>query len=143
MVNAGTILYWWIQMHLFTFKHVLDQIFLKLFYDQFKARYIYIRTLTPNTLCCICLGRCCLRLETRVIINNAFFACFRAFVGQFHDHIGWTTSMPFGSNNSWNFRKNWKIEIEKLISLSRTFWFWFFFVCVCDSKWYLFLLRPH
>ena len=31
--------------------------------------------------------------------KNAFFACFGAYVGQPHVHIGWTTSMPFASIN--------------------------------------------
>ena len=44
--------------------------------------------------------------------KNAFFACFWAYVGQSHNHIGWATSMPFASinptnsrTNPWNFHK--------------------------------------
>ena len=41
-----------------------------------------------------------------------FLGCFCTYVGQPHDHIGWATSMPFGSinptnptPNPWNFHK--------------------------------------
>ena len=34
--------------------------------------------------------------------KNVFFACFWAFVGQPHSHIGWAKSMPFTSINSTN-----------------------------------------
>ena len=52
--------------------------------------------------------------------KNAFFACFWAYVGQPHNHIGWATSMPFASiyptdprTNSWNLCKQywyWKTQ---------------------------------
>ena len=45
--------------------------------------------------------------------KNAFLACFRAYVGQPHDYIGWEKSMPFASinltsprTNPRNFREN-------------------------------------
>ena len=45
-------------------------------------------------------------------IKNAFLACFWAYVGQPHGHIGWAIPMPFASMNStnprtapWNFHK--------------------------------------
>ena len=38
--------------------------------------------------------------------KNAYFGCFRPFVGQPHDHIGWASSMPFASINPTNPRTN-------------------------------------
>ena len=55
--------------------------------------------------------------------KNAYFGCFRPFVGQLHDHIGWASSMPFASinptnprTNPWNFGRNCSAfdEVEKL-----------------------------
>ena len=52
-----------------------------------------------------------------------FFACFGAYVGQSHRHIGWAKSMPFASFNPTNRRTNpWNFggicsafdEVEKL-----------------------------
>ena len=52
-----------------------------------------------------------------------FFACFGAYVGQPHGHIGWAKSMPFASFNPTNPRTNpWNFggicsafdEVEKL-----------------------------
>ena len=44
--------------------------------------------------------------------KKAFFGCFRPYVGQPDDHIGWATLMPFVSiystnprTNPWNFRE--------------------------------------
>ena len=46
------------------------------------------------------------------LLTLQFFACFRPYVGQPDDHIGWATSMPFASiyptnprTNPWNFPK--------------------------------------
>ena len=55
--------------------------------------------------------------------KNAFFAYFRAYVGQPHGHIGWAKWMPFASFNPTNPRTNpWNFggicsafdEVEKL-----------------------------
>ena len=81
--------------------------------------------------------------------KNAYFACFRAYVGQPHGHIGWATSLPFASINPtnprtdpWNFHK--KIlrigGVEKLsffesaiLNFFFDFWFFFFF-CFIPMK---------
>ena len=49
--------------------------------------------------------------KTDTVLSSKM-ACFWAYVWQPHDHIGWTTSMPFASinptnprNNPWNFHE--------------------------------------
>ena len=68
-----------------------------------------------------------------------FLSCFWAYVGQPHDHIGWSTPMPFASINPTNPRTNpWNFH-EKILRiggagkwgfypffLSRPFWIFFF-----------------
>ena len=104
-----------------------------------------------TTVVCILFRICYFGLEARVIIkiltqavrHNArnwqkpqknIFACFRPYVGQPDDHIGWSTLMPFTSiypidprTNSWNFRKKyWELTRKK----TQLFWvgnFEFFF----------------
>ena len=78
--------------------------------------------------------------------RNAFFACFRAYVRQPHDHISWATPMPFASINStkprtnpWNFHKKyWELaELENEVFLSRPLWNFFFkkiFFCFISIK---------
>jgi hypothetical protein len=67
--------------------------------------------------------------------KNAFLACFRAYMGQPHDHIHWATSMPFASinptnprTNLWNFHeKNLRIgDFEKLIFFESAIFNFFF-----------------
>ena len=55
----------------------------------------------------------CLSTKQPKNTKNAFFACFWAYVGQPHSHIGWALSMPFASitptnprTNPWNFGGN-------------------------------------
>ena len=51
------------------------------------------------------------RSKTGKNIKNAFLSCFRPYVGEPDNHIGWATSMPFTSinpitnprTNPWNF----------------------------------------
>jgi hypothetical protein len=70
--------------------------------------------------------------------KNAFFVflgCFCTYIGKQHDHIGWTTSMPFTSINSTDpriFAKQfWELAILKnSVLLSRPFWNFF-----CSSPW--------
>ena len=50
--------------------------------------------------------------------KNAFFACFWAYVGQPHDHIGWVTSMSFTSINPTNPRTNPWNFYEKILRIS-------------------------
>ena len=68
--------------------------------------------------------------------KKCIFACFWAYVGQPHGHIGWATSMPFASFNYTNPRINpwnvWKKYWENLsffelaiLSLKKTFFFCF------------------
>ena len=49
--------------------------------------------------------------------KNPFFACFRAYVGQPHNHIGWTRSMPFASINPTNPRTNPGNFHEKILRI--------------------------
>ena len=77
----------------------------------------------------------------------AFFACFGAYVGQPHGHIGWAKSMPFASinptnprTNPWNFHEKilriggagkWGFfEAAILNFLSRPFWIFLCFISV-------------
>ena len=55
--------------------------------------------------------------------KKAFFGCFRPYVGQPDDHIGWAKTMPFASinptnprTNPWNFGGNCSAfgDVEKL-----------------------------
>ena len=48
---------------------------------------------------------------------NAFFACFRPYVRQPDDHIGWATSMPFASINSTDPRTNPAQFREKILRI--------------------------
>ena len=61
--------------------------------------------------------------------KNPIFDCFRAYVGQPHNHIGWATSMPFASFNPTNPRTN-PVDFHKKL------------LRVCDFEKYLFLSRP-
>ena len=70
----------------------------------------------------------------RSCLPLAFFACFWAYVGQPHNHIGWATLMPFASINSTNQRTNpWNFR-EKILRIggagkwaffNQPFWFFF------------------
>ena len=79
--------------------------------------------------------------------KNAFFACFWAYVGQPHGHMGWAKSVPFASinptnprTNPWNFHEKilriggagkWGFfEAAILNFLSRPFWIFFCFISV-------------
>ena len=46
-----------------------------------------------------------------------FFACFWAYVGQPHNHIGWVTSMPFASINPTHPRTNPRNFHEKILRI--------------------------
>jgi hypothetical protein len=51
--------------------------------------------------------------------KKCIFACFWAYVGQPHDHIGWATSMPFASINPTNPRTNpWNFW-KKILRIGR------------------------
>ena len=66
--------------------------------------------------------------------KNALFACFWAYLGQPHDHIGWAKPMLVASINSTNQRTNpWNFR-EKILRIggagkwvffSRPFWIFF------------------
>ena len=59
--------------------------------------------------------------------KNVFFACFRAYVGQPLNHIGWTTSMPFASINPTNPRTNpWNFHRKtfRIWGVENLFFFW-------------------
>ena len=56
---------------------------------------------------------CCLWLE------NAFFACFSAYVGQPHSNIGWAKSMPFASINPTNPRTHPAQFGKKILRIDR------------------------
>ena len=57
---------------------------------------------------------------------SCFSGCFCAYVGQPHDHIGWTTSMPFVSINPTNPRTNPRNFHKKILRIGdfekRRFW---------------------
>ena len=64
-----------------------------------------------------------------------FFACFRPYVGQPDNHIGWATLMPFASiyptnprTHPWNFlEKLLQIDgFKNIVFLCRPFWNLFF-----------------
>ena len=75
---------------------------------------------------------CSAYIQSTNYLFFVFLACFRAYVGQNDNHIGWTTSMPFASiyptyprTNPWNFAKKY-LELAVLknsVFLSWTFWF--------------------
>ena len=79
--------------------------------------------------------------------NTVFFACFRPYVRQPDDHIGWVTLMPFKSIYPTDPRTNpaqfdgkiLRIDgFEKVVFLSRPFWICFFqkkiFFCLIPWK---------
>ena len=57
---------------------------------------------------------CPTRSKTGKKHNDAFFACFRPYIQQSDNHVGWATLMPFATiyltdprTNLWNFAKKY------------------------------------
>ena len=77
--------------------------------------------------------------------KNAFFACFRPYVGQPHCHTGWVTLMPFASINPTNPRTHPTQFGKKILRIDRLAKWGFFESAILDfffEKKKFFLLNP-
>ena len=90
----------------------------------------------------------CLTLALKQVKNtkNALLACFRAYVWQSDNHLGWATSMPFASINPTNPRTNLQKNLEKILRIGRIeklIFFWVGHFEFLFLQFFSYFLHPH